>query len=1291
MAPVRTPWDIRIVSLTTTSMSTVAYLPEVESFDFLDTVNDFGHGTIVFDKDAPWLSDFYTANSNKYPWEGNFGVQILRNGTLVYTFICEEAEIQYVGAKRTVSMGGRGLTACLTWGVVLPEGYDEALSDPDDPDNVLFMTRGFGSVGSQADIDAGTYDQENPQYKAYGGAAFTVLFNEADTGEAQTWVNYMVGSANRVGNDGFGKSAGGVTWPLSLSANLSTTKDSNNVNWSTTDTYPEAEVSWLFEINTGINMFDVLQQCTQLTANAQYLVKPDGKIHIAKLVGTDRSATTLLSVPQSTSNLNSLRNTDTRSYMYASNGYLFEYQSSAGSINRFGRREAFVDADQSDGQLVSEVARTALDDIKEELDEFTFAYIETDETKAFLDFEVGDTVRVEYEPGKVVSRQITGLACQISGTETNIEVIIGDIVDNTIAEIQRVQSTGQDNPQIKKTLPGVTRPGTEKRRIFAPTITATTVQREGLSRSVKIDFKTPGWVGTQEMSKLANRIGHYEAQVYLDSAPEIKFTAVQAIDKTGIAQSMTVTGMGSKGGTYRARVRAIGGLSGTPISEWATSSTFTLTETGEGGASDPFKPGQVSGLSVFPMLNSALVKFTDFQASSNPTISGNRGSYEVQISNATSGSFSESGNSWTRTIGGDTSGETGSSPKVFRVPNGTGFICTGLYSEAGGRTHYVKVRAINTDGTAGDFSAVSTVSLDTSDESQTGVIIGENTITANAILAGTITATEISAGSITADRMNADQVITSAIRMPQPSGATNAGALATGASGSEIKFSVDKDGNMWWGNFTTYANAVSRTGASGTIDNDYVWTRFAGDGSDYRIGTPNNYVRFSSNPGLFSKNLYLEGTANIRGNLVVETGQSGALKAGNTSLTETRLQFGTGPYLSIDHALGSYFGGNSIAIKWGSVAGSDAYGYIAGGNFGFGTAMIAMGISQSSYHYSSATQSGIYASGSANINIHSASRFMMIEASGSSSYIQLKADDGIYINSITPTNTASRMYNIGGTLHWNGSAIGSSGGMDIAGLSTMTPGNPVVTYIPWSYSSAGTEKKMTVVTLAQELLDTGEIVDKDATATTFSGYIEFDNTSDAADAGIRGNGDYLFLKRSNSTHSVRIRAGGIDIYETEFTPRYTNGADVGSSTKNFSTMRALVMRANSYLSLSDENLKTDITDETKGVDFLKGLRPVTFKWRETVDYETREVRPGGRTHHGFIAQEVKTVLGDDSANDGMWCTEVIPAVAGETGEDGTVVPAQPEREEQSLRYEQMIGPIVKAIQELSARVEVLEG
>ena len=350
------------------------------------------------------------------------------------------------------------------------------------------------------------------------------------------------------------------------------------------------------------------------------------------------------------------------------------------------------------------------------------------------------------------------------------------------------------------------------------------------------------------------------------------------------------------------------------------------------------------------------------------------------------------------------------------------------------------------------------------------------------------------------------------------------------------------------------------------------------------------------------------------------------MEVSTTSLNSTRIQFGTNPYVTIDHSAGTFFGGTTPAIKWGSTIGGSRYGYIAGGALnvgGFGALnMIAMGINNSNVIFSSSGAVGFL--------------------TGSGSHITLDGDNGIVISDNgVPSSTSGRMYRSGSNLYWNGNQIQTGTG----------------SFLP---ISGGTM--------------TGHITMGNSTSTT-----------------IRGDGSFLFLMRSSATYAVRIRASGVDIYEAEFTPRYVYGADVGTASKPFSTMRALVMRASSYLSLSDENLKTDIADETKGVDFLKSLRPITYKWRETVDYQTREVRPGARTHHGFIAQEVKKVLGDDSANDGMWCTEIIPAVAGETGEDGTVVPAQPEREEQSLRYEQMVGPIVKAIQELAARVEALEG
>ena len=79
-------WDARVVTLEQDSMGVLAYIPEWESLQFSDSINEQGYGNITFDFDSPWLADFYTAQS-KYPWEGIYGVQFLRDGTLVYTFI----------------------------------------------------------------------------------------------------------------------------------------------------------------------------------------------------------------------------------------------------------------------------------------------------------------------------------------------------------------------------------------------------------------------------------------------------------------------------------------------------------------------------------------------------------------------------------------------------------------------------------------------------------------------------------------------------------------------------------------------------------------------------------------------------------------------------------------------------------------------------------------------------------------------------------------------------------------------------------------------------------------------------------------------------------------------------------------------------------------------------------------------------------------------------------------------------------------------------------------------------
>lgn len=121
-------------------------------------------------------------------------------------------------------------------------------------------------------------------------------------------------------------------------------------------------------------------------------------------------------------------------------------------------------------------------------------------------------------------------------------------------------------------------------------------------------------------------------------------------------------------------------------------------------------------------------------------------------------------------------------------------------------------------------------------------------------------------------------------------------------------------------------------------------------------------------------------------------------------------------------------------------------------------------------------------------------------------------------------------------------------------------------------------------------------------------------------------------------------------------------------------------------------MKTDISNETKGLDFIKQLRPVTYKWKETYDDSNRgSKRAGVRTHHGFIAQEVEETLGEEATNDALWYKETVSAKEESTGIDGVVDPAVEEHDEYGLRYEEFLAPIVKAIQELAARVEALEG
>jgi hypothetical protein len=119
--------------------------------------------------------------------------------------------------------------------------------------------------------------------------------------------------------------------------------------------------------------------------------------------------------------------------------------------------------------------------------------------------------------------------------------------------------------------------------------------------------------------------------------------------------------------------------------------------------------------------------------------------------------------------------------------------------------------------------------------------------------------------------------------------------------------------------------------------------------------------------------------------------------------------------------------------------------------------------------------------------------------------------------------------------------------------------------------------------------------------------------------------------------------------------------------------------AYNYQTISDQRKKTDITTSDLGLSFINKLNPVKYKWiigSRVVenDQVTNEI-PGSRPHYGFIAQEVKQVMDDlELADFGGW------ALSDKNDPDSA----------QSLRLMEFIAPMVKAIQELSARLDALE-
>jgi hypothetical protein len=180
-----------------------------------------------------------------------------------------------------------------------------------------------------------------------------------------------------------------------------------------------------------------------------------------------------------------------------------------------------------------------------------------------------------------------------------------------------------------------------------------------------------------------------------------------------------------------------------------------------------------------------------------------------------------------------------------------------------------------------------------------------------------------------------------------------------------------------------------------------------------------------------------------------------------------------------------------------------------------------------------------------------------------------------------------------------------------------------------------------------------------------------------------GSGAITFLSTSATLSPIgNLRVNGA------FAPSFDDTYSLGFTSARWSIVRS----AGGVSTTSDQRKKTNIVDSDLGLDFINSLRPVKYKMisggnepvlddsgNKLIDEYGNYVfssRPGIRDHYGLIAQEVKSAIDLSGVEDfGGWQLDDKNDLSSDQG----------------LVYHQFISPIIKAIQEISTRLDALEG
>jgi hypothetical protein len=161
-------------------------------------------------------------------------------------------------------------------------------------------------------------------------------------------------------------------------------------------------------------------------------------------------------------------------------------------------------------------------------------------------------------------------------------------------------------------------------------------------------------------------------------------------------------------------------------------------------------------------------------------------------------------------------------------------------------------------------------------------------------------------------------------------------------------------------------------------------------------------------------------------------------------------------------------------------------------------------------------------------------------------------------------------------------------------------------------------------------------------------------------------------------------------------PSADNAIDLGAATplawRNIYSNNALNV-------VSDPRHKTEIQDTPLGLNFINSLRPVAYKFKvgsqvvkEVVEIKPAEYGENGELLKPAITEKIYEAVPGKRVHYGLLTTDVKAAADAAGVDFGGYVKSDindPESRE-FLRYDEFVAPLIKAVQELSARVVELE-